>query len=196
MHRRRAGGGNVAPQPARSFRHGTWRDRPGESGQPGACLRRDRPGPWSAGRPAACAGEGRASSTCSWLAGRRRWRRSTTSRCSGSATASSCRTRCRQGQRLTGMSGNQSSLPLAGSQFGFGQHGANGTWVSDLLPHTAEDRRRPVHRALDVHRGDQPRSRDHVLPDRLADRRPAEHGLVDSLRPRAATTRICRRSSC
>ena len=43
----------------------------------------------------------------------------------------------RQGQRLTGMSGNQSSLPLAGSQFGFGQHGANGTWVSDLLPHTA-----------------------------------------------------------
>jgi hypothetical protein len=29
----------------------------------------------------------------------------------------------RQGQRLTGMSGNQSSLPLAGSQFGFGRHG-------------------------------------------------------------------------
>ncbi len=44
----------------------------------------------------------------------------------------------RQGQRLTGMSGNQSSLPLAGSQFGFGQHGRNGTWVSDLLPRTAQ----------------------------------------------------------
>ncbi len=43
----------------------------------------------------------------------------------------------RQGQRLTGMSGNQSSLPLAGSQFGFSQHGRNGTWVSDLLPRTA-----------------------------------------------------------
>jgi hypothetical protein len=43
----------------------------------------------------------------------------------------------RQGQRLTGMSGNQSSLPLAGSIFGFSQHGANGTWVSDLLPQTA-----------------------------------------------------------
>src|SRR5688572_15714532 len=43
----------------------------------------------------------------------------------------------RQGQRLTGMSGNQSSLPLAGPQFGFTQHGSNGTWVSDLLPHTA-----------------------------------------------------------
>jgi uncharacterized protein DUF1501 len=44
----------------------------------------------------------------------------------------------RQGQRLTGMSGNQSSLPLAGSLFDFGQHGASGTWVSNLLPHTAK----------------------------------------------------------
>ena len=44
----------------------------------------------------------------------------------------------RQGQRLTGMSGNQASLPLAGSRFGFSRHGANGTWVSDLLPHTAK----------------------------------------------------------
>jgi Protein of unknown function (DUF1501) len=43
----------------------------------------------------------------------------------------------RKGQRLTGMSGNQSSLPLAGAQFGFRQHGRHGTWVSDLLPHTA-----------------------------------------------------------
>ena len=43
----------------------------------------------------------------------------------------------RQGQRLTGMSGNQASLPLAGSRFAFSRHGANGTWVSDLLPHTA-----------------------------------------------------------
>ncbi len=44
----------------------------------------------------------------------------------------------RQGQRLTGMSGNQSSLPLAGSLFGFKQYGKAGTWVSDLLPHTAQ----------------------------------------------------------
>ncbi len=43
----------------------------------------------------------------------------------------------RQGQRLTGMSGNQSSLPLAGAQFDFKQHGSNGLWVSELLPHTA-----------------------------------------------------------
>ncbi len=44
----------------------------------------------------------------------------------------------RQGQRLTGMSANQSSLPLAGSIFPFQQHGSNGTWICDLLPHTAQ----------------------------------------------------------
>ena len=43
----------------------------------------------------------------------------------------------RKGQRLTGMSGNQSSLPLAGSPFKFEQHGESGTWLSELLPHTA-----------------------------------------------------------
>ncbi len=43
----------------------------------------------------------------------------------------------RRGQRLTGMSGNQASLPLAGSAFKFAQHGKSGTWASELLPHTA-----------------------------------------------------------
>ena len=43
----------------------------------------------------------------------------------------------RQGQRLTGMSGNQASLPLAGSIFEFQQHGECGTWASELLPHTS-----------------------------------------------------------
>ena len=38
-------------------------------------------------------------------------------------------------QRLTGMSVNQSSLPLAGSQFGFAQSGESGAWLSDLLPY-------------------------------------------------------------
>lgn len=43
----------------------------------------------------------------------------------------------RGGQRLTGMSGNQSSIPLVGSPFKFQQHGPAGTWMSELLPHTA-----------------------------------------------------------
>jgi uncharacterized protein (DUF1501 family) len=44
----------------------------------------------------------------------------------------------RQGQRLTGMSVNQASLPLAGSIFKFSPHGQSGTMVSELLPHTAK----------------------------------------------------------
>ena len=40
-------------------------------------------------------------------------------------------------QRLTGMSGNQSSIPLVGSPFKFTQHGQAGAWFSELLPHTA-----------------------------------------------------------
>jgi hypothetical protein len=44
----------------------------------------------------------------------------------------------RKGQRLTGMSGFQAHLPLAGSVFKFAQHGRSGAWVSDLLPHTAK----------------------------------------------------------
>jgi hypothetical protein len=44
----------------------------------------------------------------------------------------------RDGQRLTGMSGNQASFPLAGSRFDFAQHGDCGRWVSSLLPHTAK----------------------------------------------------------
>lgn len=44
----------------------------------------------------------------------------------------------RQGQRLTGMSGNQSRLPLAGSIFKFAPQGNCGTSVSELLPHTAK----------------------------------------------------------
>jgi uncharacterized protein (DUF1501 family) len=44
----------------------------------------------------------------------------------------------RMGQRLTSMTGNQASLPLAGSIFKFSQHGQCGAWISELLPHTAK----------------------------------------------------------
>ncbi|HZU38275.1 MAG TPA: DUF1501 domain-containing protein [Gemmataceae bacterium] len=40
-------------------------------------------------------------------------------------------------QRLTGMSVNQASIPLAGSVFKFARHGQGGAWLSELLPHTA-----------------------------------------------------------
>jgi hypothetical protein len=44
----------------------------------------------------------------------------------------------RGSQRLTGMSGNQSSIPIAGSPFKFSRYGQSGAWISDLLPHTAK----------------------------------------------------------
>jgi hypothetical protein len=43
----------------------------------------------------------------------------------------------RQGQRLTGMTKDQSSFPIAPSIFPFRQRGESGAWVSDLLPYTA-----------------------------------------------------------
>ena len=44
----------------------------------------------------------------------------------------------RGNQRLTGMSGNQSSIPMAGTPFKFAQHGQSGAWLSDQLPHLSE----------------------------------------------------------
>jgi hypothetical protein len=44
----------------------------------------------------------------------------------------------RMGQRLTGMSATQSTFPVVPSRFKFAQHGQNGAWVSELLPHTAQ----------------------------------------------------------
>ena len=44
----------------------------------------------------------------------------------------------RKGQRLTGMTGYQARLPLAGSIFNFAQHGQSGAWMSELLPATAK----------------------------------------------------------
>ena len=43
----------------------------------------------------------------------------------------------RMGQRLTGMTANQKSLPLIGARVDFKQHGRSGAWLSDLLPYTA-----------------------------------------------------------
>jgi hypothetical protein len=43
----------------------------------------------------------------------------------------------RMGQRLTTMTSGQSKFPVAPSIFKFAQHGQSGTWLSELLPHTA-----------------------------------------------------------
>lgn len=41
-------------------------------------------------------------------------------------------------QRLTGMTSNQKSFPLAMGKFDFQRHGKAGAWISDLLPYTAK----------------------------------------------------------
>ena len=43
----------------------------------------------------------------------------------------------RMGQRITGMTSGQKTLPVAPSIFKFERHGRGGTWLSELLPHTA-----------------------------------------------------------
>ena len=43
----------------------------------------------------------------------------------------------RQAQRLSTMTSGQKRFPVAPSRFAFAQHGRCGTWVSELLPHTA-----------------------------------------------------------
>src|SRR5687767_15456962 len=44
----------------------------------------------------------------------------------------------RMGQRITGMTSGQKTLPVAPTIFKFNQHGKNATWLSELLPHTAK----------------------------------------------------------
>src|SRR3954464_6108882 len=44
----------------------------------------------------------------------------------------------RMGQRITGMTSGQKSFPCVAPMFKFAQHGRSGTWVSELLPHTAK----------------------------------------------------------
>lgn len=44
----------------------------------------------------------------------------------------------RMGQRITTMTSGQKSLPVAPSLFNFARHGHSGTWLSELLPHTAD----------------------------------------------------------
>ncbi|MCC7086252.1 MAG: DUF1501 domain-containing protein [Pirellulales bacterium] len=44
----------------------------------------------------------------------------------------------RMGQRITGMTSGQTSFPCVAPMVRFDQHGASGTWLSELLPHTGE----------------------------------------------------------
>ena len=79
-----------------------------------------------------------ASSTSSSPAGRRSSTCSTTSRSSTDLFDKDLPDSVRKGQRLTGMTSGQTPFPIVPSKFKFTQHGKSGTWVSELLPHTAQ----------------------------------------------------------
>ncbi len=44
----------------------------------------------------------------------------------------------RMGQRITGMTSGQKSFPCVAPMFRFARHGQSGTWLSELLPYTAQ----------------------------------------------------------
>ena len=89
----------------------------------------------------------------------------------------------RMGQRLTSMSANQATLPMAGSHLQVRPAGRIGRVGQRALAAHGAGGRRALHHQLAVYRGDQPRPGDHVLPDRLDDRRPAVDGGLAELRP-------------
>ena len=67
----------------------------------------------------------------------RRWTCSIPSPASSGLRGTELPDSIRKGQRLTGMTSTQASFPVAPSKFRFARHGQSGTWVSELLPHTA-----------------------------------------------------------
>ena len=73
---------------------------------------------------------------------------------------------------------------MAGSHFEFAQHGKSRRVGQRADAAHRADRRRAVLRQVDAHRRHQPRSGDHVLPDRIAAGRTAVDGRLALLRPR------------
>jgi hypothetical protein len=73
------------------------------------------------------------------------------------------------GQRLTGMTANQTSFLMVGSFYDFKQYGEARAWISDLFPHTAKivDDICIVKSMFTSH---QSRSRIDVFPNRCAAR--------------------------
>ena len=89
-----------------------------------------------------------------------------------------CPTPIRKGQRLTGMTATQERFPVAPSQVQLRAARQVRRLGQRAAAAHGQGRRRPVLHQVDAHRGDQPRPGDHVLPDRRAARRPAEHRRV------------------
>ena len=132
----------------------------------------------SAGAPAAALrGQGaRASSSCTWTAGRRRSTRSTPSRGSTASTAS--RSRSRRSRRSS-----TTSATCCSSPWKFRHYGESGIPVSDLFPARRPVRRRPGDRPLDGLELLRAHQRQLLPAHRQRPAGPAEPGRVGDLRP-------------
>ena len=75
----------------------------------------------------------------------------------------------RMGQRITGMTSGQGTLPIAPSMFEFKQYGKSGRLGERVIAAHREDRRRYHDHQDRQHRSDQSRSGDYVLSDRHPD---------------------------
>ena len=78
---------------------------------------------------------------------------------------------------------------LLQSPWAFRQYGQSGAWVSELFPHVAEVRRRPLLHQVDARLELAAWRGAAGIAHRLRHVRPAEHGFVDHLRPGHARTR-------
>jgi hypothetical protein len=88
----------------------------------------------------------------------------------------------RHGQRITGMTSGQSAFPCVKSLFKFKQHGKSGTWVSELLPHTAKIVDDIACHQNDEYRRDQSRPGDHLHSNGISTAGPSQRGVLGQLR--------------
>ena len=89
----------------------------------------------------------------------------------------------RMNQRLTTMSSNQKSLPVAPSPFKFAQHGRIGRLDQRAAAAPGDSGRRPVHHPFGAHRGDQPRPGRDVPANRPPAAGPSQLRKLGQLRP-------------
>ena len=145
--------------------------------------------------PAAFSGPGSSgSSTCTWPAAPRTWRRSTISRRSPRCTASRCPSRSPAACRSRSFKG-QSSCAWPRS-IAFQRCGAERSGAERHLPAPGHRRRRHLHHQLDGHRCHQPRPSSYVHEYGDDDFGPAGDGVVADLRAGKRERRSCRASSC
>ena len=125
---------------------------------------------------------------------RRRWTCSITSRSCENRRARNCRPRSGMGQRITGMTSGQTTLPVARVDLQVSAVRPIRRVGQRAAAAHGQNRRRHHHHQDGEHGRHQSRSGDHVYPDRQPAAGTAQHGRVGELWTGQRESRICRRS--